>query len=97
MTEKQMEEQTGVLQDSPEQEDRLLNAHLGTALSTPSGKVLWEWLAVQCCMRGTTADYSGETALSLAARNAVRDIFINLETRIKENESHARIDNDQRL
>lgn len=80
-----------------EQEEQLLNAHLSTALSTPSGKVLLEWLAVQCCMRGTTADYSGETAVSLAARNAVRDVFINLEMRIKENENHARLEHDERL
>lgn len=69
-----------------------LNAHLRTALCSESGQVLREWLAVQCCMRAVTPQAREETALTLAMRNAVRDLYINLESRIKETESDVRIE-----
>ena len=63
-----------------------LAAHLNTAFSTDSGRVALEWLAVQCFMRPPFEQTTvNDPALELALINGRRDLFLNLETIIKEN------------
>lgn len=58
--------------------------HIRTALSTPSGKILKQWLKANCFMNGTMAVETLDNNAANQRINARRDLFIAL-TNLEEN------------
>ena len=68
---------------------KILCAHIRTALTTPSGKVLREWLRDNCFMSEPMTMEAAESAASNYRVNARRDLYVTLEHLLMEGLDYA--------
>jgi hypothetical protein len=61
-----------------------IQTHLRAVANSTSGKVMMEWLAHGCCMRDFTVDTTADTVITIAQRDALRDLYIRLDKFIRE-------------
>lgn len=76
------------MQTDEAQQHKLLCAHIKTALSSPSGVVLFSWLKENCFMSEPMNFEAMESAAFNYRVNARRDLFITLESLLMEGLKH---------
>jgi hypothetical protein len=68
----------------PNVPDSQIRTIVKSIFGSPAGRVLQEWLAWECNMRTYTADPAADTAITLARREALRELYIKLDMLIRE-------------
>ena len=64
--------------------DEQIRAVFKAVFASSAGRVLLEWLAWECNMRSFTLDPAADTAITLARKDALRELYIKLDMLIRE-------------